>query len=332
MAEVNDSNDARPPDGWDETQKKLGASFLQSGGWGEFQLALGNRPHYLMGNGWTCLLIERRASFGRYLFAPYGPTLDGADKLGPAIREISALGDILKMDWARLEPMTDSHLQNVLKQAGGRPAPNEVEPHLTRVVDITPEPEALLSSLSQTTRNLIRRNQREKSLVFQTSHNPADILIFSGMLQSVADRKRVSFFDADYFKRQADVLMPLGMMHLELALHDQRPVGTAIIHDFGAMASYTYAASLPEARDLNVSALLLWQAIINAKKRGLKSMDLYGIAPENAPASHPWAGFSSFKKKFGGEVVEHAGTWDIPLTRNYKFYLAGLKAKRLFSR
>jgi lipid II:glycine glycyltransferase (peptidoglycan interpeptide bridge formation enzyme) len=334
MPNTSEPKDNQAPPGWDVVQRKLGASFLQSTGWAHFQEAIGNRPHYLSGDGWSCLLLERRASFGRYLFAPYGPTISTPAATDTALAGLKAFGKKQGVDWLRLEPISaqDESLIDSLKKAGGRPAPHEAEPHLTRILDITPEPEVLLSSLSQTTRNIIRRNERQKTLAFRTSLNPDDIRIFSDMLGAVASRKNVSFSDAGYFKRQAEILMPAGMLHLELAYHEKRPAGAAIIHDFGTMASYTYAASPPEARELNVSALLLWQAIINAKSRGMKSMDLYGIAPESAPASHPWAGFSSFKKKFGGNVVERAGTWDIPLTTRYKLYRAGLRARRLTRR
>jgi lipid II:glycine glycyltransferase (peptidoglycan interpeptide bridge formation enzyme) len=72
--------------------------------------------------------------------------------------------------------------------------------------------------------------------------------------------------------------------------------------------------------------------MINAKHRGMQHMDLFGIAPDDAPASHPWQGFSAFKKKFGGSVVQHAGTWDIPLTGKYRLYSSAQRARKIFKR
>ena len=149
------------------------------------------------------------------------------------------------------------------------------------------------------------------------------------MLGHVTDRKNVFFFSDEYFTKQAEVLMPAGMMHLEIALKDGKPVASALFHDFSDKSSYTYAASLPEARETNASALLLWQAMLNAKERRLKKMDLFGIAPDNAQPSHPWHGFSSFKKKFGGEVVAYSGTWEFPISAKYRLYAA---ARRIRSR
>jgi len=320
------------PAEWDKQQRDLGASFLQSALWADFQESIGHRPHFISGAGWSCLLLERQAPIGRYLFAPYGPTVTTA-KPSAVFDSIKTYAESQKTDWLRLEPLFKNlalgKQLSAIRSAGGRPSPNEVEPHLTRVIDLTRPEEEILASLSQTTRNIIRRNRREKTLTFKTSRDPADVSLFTEMLDKVARRKGVGFFTADYYHKQAETLMPPGMLVLEIAYDNERPVGTTMIHDFGGLSSYTYAAALPEARDKNVSALLLWQAMVNAKDRGNTAIDLFGIAPDDAGPAHPWSGFSDFKKKFGGQVEERLGTWDIPLTGKYRLYRSALSAKRI---
>jgi lipid II:glycine glycyltransferase (peptidoglycan interpeptide bridge formation enzyme) len=320
---------------WDEDQGQLGASFLQSAGWGSFQAAIGHSPHFISGEGWSCLLLERLAPLGKYLFAPYGPTVGDARHALAAMKEIKSYARRNDFDWLRLEPISQgdaSGIVNAISAAGGHRAAREAEPHLTRIVDLNRSQEDILASLSQTTRNIIRRNQRESFLNFKSSQNPQVISIFSDMLKTVADRKNVGFFSDEYYAKQAEILMPRGMMTLELAFDGGKPVGSAVMHDYGDLCTYTYAASLPEARDKNVSALLLWQALINAKHRGRGRLDLYGIAPEGAGPDHPWYGFSDFKKKFGGQVVERAGTWDIPISSKYHLYRRALAARQLLRR
>ena len=75
---------------------------------------------------------------------------------------------------------------------------------------------------------------------------------------------------------------------------------------------------------------LLTSAIFDAKEKGLKYFDFWGIAPANAPKDHPWAGFTKFKKSFGGFPVEYAGTYDIVLNpTKYRLYNLARKANRL---
>ena len=50
-----------------------------------------------------------------------------------------------------------------------------------------------------------------------------------------------------------------------------------------------------------------------AHQTGHKFFDFYGIAPEDAPKTNPWYGFTQFKKSFGGQPTEFPGTWELPL-------------------
>lgn len=321
---------------WDAEQTRRQASFLQSLKWGEFQAAVGAEPHYLRGTGWSCLALLKKNRLGSYLFAPYGPTLDDVKYLNTCLDELGRLGQELKVDWLKLEPLgpsgQQSEIAGVLRRNSGHRAAHDAEPSLSRVLDIAPTPDELLAGISQSTRSLIRKNQRENTLVFKTSRTPSNMSAFSDMLDTVADRKGIGFFTKDYFIKQAEILMPANMMFLEQAYAGKKLVGEAVMHDYGQLGSYTYAASLPEARKLSVSALLLWQAILNAKARGIKTLDLYGTAPDDAPPSHPWYGFSAYKKKFGGQIVQTVGTWDIPITKRYRLYRAAQTAQKLIKR
>ena len=51
------------------------------------------------------------------------------------------------------------------------------------------------------------------------------------------------------------------------------------------------------------------RALLDAHDAGIRTADLFGLAPPDEP-NHPWAGFSAFKRSFGGEDVTHLGTWE----------------------
>ena len=53
---------------------------------------------------------------------------------------------------------------------------------------------------------------------------------------------------------------------------------------------------------------LLSEMIFEAKERGLERFDFYGITDNDDP-HHPWAGFTAFKKSFGGQERRYLGTW-----------------------
>lgn len=320
-------------DKWDNEQIKRGASFLQSSLWGEFQQSIGNQSFQLEGKGWSCLALSKENRAGRYLFAPYGPILDSPASLKPALAELRSLAKTQDADWIKFEPIVINGqldgLRHDLQAERAIKAGRDIEPALTRIIDISAPEDQLLATVSQSTRSVIRKNQRENILTFITSVYPSDIKIFTRMLDTVADRRGIGFFPQKYFEDQAKLLMPAKMMYLELAYDGQKPVGGAIIHDYGQLSCYTFAAALPEAQKKSVAALILWQAIVNAKHRGIKTIDLYGSAPDGAPPSHPWYGLSLNKRKFGGELVSTVGTWDLPITNKYWLYRWAQKAQKI---
>lgn len=325
-----------PPPDWDPQQQNIEASFLQSSWWGEFQAAIGAKAHFLRGTGWSCLLLEKRNRFGKYLFSQYGPTVTSPDTLKSALAEMKEYSRKLGAAWLSLEPMSSktSHddIKKTMTDFKAKPPARHREPDLTRIIDLSPPSDELLASISQSTRSFIRKNQREQLVSFCSSTNPKDMDIFIKMLGKLSQRKNVYFFSDSYFKTQAQLLMSLGVMSLEFAMLKDKPVASAVFFDYGDMCTYLYAAAVPEASKYNVSALLLWQAILNAKGRGLKQMDLYGVAPENAPATHPWAGFTAFKAKFGGGIVRHPGTWDMSLSPRYQLYKSAHRARKILKR
>ncbi len=71
------------------------------------------------------------------------------------------------------------------------------------------------------------------------------------------------------------------------------------------MAFDWFGASSPEGRKLFAKSLVMWQAIRESKKRGLKIFDFEGIYDSRFHQTQKgWQGFSFFKKGFGGEEVE----------------------------
>ncbi len=82
-------------------------------------------------------------------------------------------------------------------------------------------------------------------------------------------------------------------------------------------------AQTEQGRKLHATGILTIQLILDAQSKGLKTFDFWGIAPEDAPPDHPWAGFTAFKKTFAGSEQDFAGTYDLVLSRpRYALYKA----------
>ena len=77
---------------------------------------------------------------------------------------------------------------------------------------------------------------------------------------------------------------------------------------------YYEAASTELNHKLPGAYALLWQAMKDLKADGYERFNLWGIAPPNQP-NHRYAGVTTFKTGFGGEVVEYVPAHDLVLSK-----------------
>ena len=114
-------------------------------------------------------------------------------------------------------------------------------------------------------------------------------------------------------------------IQLWLARHEGDLVAATIAIRVGTHAWYSYGASSTEKRDVRGSNAVQWAMIRHAMEAGAEVYDLRGIT-ETLDADDSHVGLIQFKVGTGGEAVEYAGEWDLPLNRPlykaFQLYLA----------
>mgnify|MGYP001015619791 FL=1 len=101
---------------------------------------------------------------------------------------------------------------------------------------------------------------------------------------------------------------------LWLARHEGDLVAATIAIRVGRHAWYSYGASSTEKREVRGSNAVQWAMIQAALAAGAAVYDLRGIT-DTLDADDPHVGLIQFKVGTGGEAVEYAGEWDLPLNR-----------------
>ena len=111
---------------------------------------------------------------------------------------------------------------------------------------------------------------------------------------------------------------------------DGEIIAASLFFDYQGTRFYMQSAANLDFKHLPATVALLSHAIFTAKENGLKTLDFWGIAPEDADASHPWYGFTEFKKSFGGYEKIYAGTFDYLIDpRKYHLYSLLRKINRI---
>ncbi|MBG7587278.1 lipid II:glycine glycyltransferase (peptidoglycan interpeptide bridge formation enzyme) [Kocuria sp. AG109] len=293
-------------------------NFLQSDAWARFQSDLGHEVLRGAGEGYSYLATVEGGRAGRYLYCPYGPEADSPEALARALAELKELARAHRCLFVRVEPSdprsfaegTDPEAD--LRARGLRFSPRQIQPSHTWMVDLTQDEDALLKGMNATNRNL-HRNIHKKGVSFRASRDPEEIGILLRYLNQTAERVGFNRQKDDYLTQAARSLMPQGDAALYVAELHGEPIGAAFVYDSADTRTYAHASMDYAHRRLSANNPLVTRMMLDAKEAGLRRFDMFGIAPEGQP-DHEWAGFTKFKKSYGGYPVTYPGTWDLPVS------------------
>jgi len=293
--------------------------FLQSHEWAEFQKALGKTVFERTGDGWSYVAIMERGD-GRVgklfkrLYVPYGPSYASKPALNQALQDLEQLAVETKADYVRVEPVEQYADKKVSKLQGYAKASHDFQPALTLFIDLDKTFDDLKSGMHRTSRYRWNRIERDE-ITFSISYDVKDLDSFIAMMQETSGRTKATFREAEYYRTLLKTLGPkktAGIAYASQAgdIH----VGVLFIDDLEASTRYyLYTGSFNKARKSGANAPLVVFLLKDAQDKGIKYFDFFGIAPIDAPSTHRWAGFSAFKRSFGGEERAFIGTWEKPI-------------------
>ena len=208
-----------------------------------------------------------------------------------------------------------------------------MQPAHTLILNLSPNKDDIIAGMKQNNRNLYR-NYAKKGLKIRTSRDKNDLKTLVKLQKPVASRQHIIPPDFPYLEKL------LEQPYTKLYLADYTPVdepntspktiAASLIADYAGTRYYLQAAADDHLRKLSAGTVLVAQMIADAKDEGLKNFDFWGISPEDASLNHPWYGFTKFKKSFGGQPIEYAGTYDLILKpAKYRAYKLLRKANRI---
>lgn len=332
-------------------------------------------------------LVKITSKRGNYLEAHGGPMLDWASPKLPfkLLKYLKKLSQQEGMDFLRLRPPLEYSpaLVQHLQSFGFKLAPMYFPAEHTLILDLTPSEEDLLMQMRKNTRYGIRRAKREGVMVtIKTAKNlqgtggvvaratteqifseipsrshaepqagglGTTVRVFYQLYQETLRRQKFVGYDLKYFQDQVATFAQDNQVAIILAEYQGKVVASAMVFFYADTAYYLHGASISTEPDVHASYAVQWAAIQEAKRRGLKRYDFWGIAPpRNAyqyrklnpsgleraseqqkegvvlkpfepvwDEEHPRAGITLFKRGFGGQYFRHMPTMDLPLSWRY---------------
>lgn len=303
---------------WQEAVKKFPeANFLQSPAYGKMNELLGAKViEEDFGGKGRALMIVRNAKRGRYLEIPCGPLLDYGDKktVKAAFAKIAEIAKQERCVFVRIRPQLMNNPENlqILADLGLKKSPMHLAAEHTVMIDLNKPEDELLANMRRQTRYEVRRAAKQNITV----EKARDEEIF----------KEFRKVQAETAKRQGFVPPNLKTLMAEkeafgdkIAIYvakttDGKPIAYGMIIKDSKEGDYYEAASTDLHRKMPGAYALLWQAIRDLKAEGYERFNLWGIAPPGQP-NHRYAGVTTFKTGFGGEIIEYVPAHDLVISR-----------------
>ena len=183
----------------------------------------------------------------------------------------------------------------------------------------------VLAGMNQLWRRNIKK--ADKSGVEIGLGDRTDLKAFHDLYAHTAERDHFTPRPLAYFETMYDALAAEDPDRIQiwLARHEGDLVAATIAIRVGTHSWYSYGASSTEKRDVRGSNGIQWAMIRHALAAGAHVYDLRGIT-ETLDADDPHVGLIQFKVGTGGQAVEYAGEWDLPINRPlyraFQLYLA----------
>lgn len=301
--------------------------FQQSEAWQVFQESLGRKVFHRSGEGWEYRAILEPARFGlSRLYCPYGPTAETHRALRTALASLRALARSQNAAYVRIQPLGTEFTHEDMKRLGAHKIYYSQPAH-TWCVDTTRSTEEIVADMKQNNRNLYR-NYTKKDMSYKRSTKPADVSRLTTLLHGVAAHNQISVHPDSYFIAQAKALMPIGAASLHFITYKKQTIAAALVYEGAHAHYYAHAAATQEYRKLGASTALLAAIIVDTHERSKQVCDLYGITTSENP-DHKWAGFTRFKKSFGGYPQDLSETYEYPVKQlRHAAYRAARAIKR----
>jgi len=310
------------------------ANFLQSPEWGHMNELIGHKVIIDATESAWCLMIVKNAKRGRYLEIPGGPLLDwqNPEATQRMFDNIRTVAKREKCVFVRLRPQLRNTPENLqlLAGLGAKKAPMHLHAEHTVILDLEKSEDDLLKEMRRQTRYEVRRAGKlgitvdwaSSEEIFREFHQ---VQVETATRQHFVPpdlktllAERVAFNDP---KNQPDT-KTTEADHARIYVArtaEGAPIAYGLILIGGAEAEYFEAASTELNHKLPGAYALQWQVIKDLKKFGIKRYNLWGIAP-HGQKNHRYAGVTTFKTGFGGEIVEFVPASDL-IIRRFRYLL-----------
>lgn len=259
--------------------------------------------------------VVEAAKRGRHLAIAGGPILNWGklDLVEAVFQDMREQGRKNHCAFVRVRPQLErsSESLELMRRLGARPAPMYLSVEFAGILNLEKDEDEILKGMRQRLRRALRKGAKN-GIQIEKSTDPADIHEFYEIEKQTASRHGFIAFSEDFLTKQFSAFAPHGEAVLYKALHNGEVLAENFMIFYGNEASYHYGVSSELGTKLSGAPLLHMEAMRDARERGIKRYNFWGIAGEDE-TWHRFYGVSQFKRGFGVEELKYVPAHDLVL-------------------
>jgi hypothetical protein len=253
-----------------------------------------------------------------FFYCPYGPTVsEWTPELYAAMHNFFA--PIAKRTGATFVRF-DSYPKEV------KPVPNHLaitaslQPRAEWLLDISGDQEAIWMGMHKHARYNVRLAERSSARlsIYEPAAAPLDDI--TQLMQTTAGRDKFSLQSREYYEGVFKSI-PSQAGFTVLCTIDDKPAAFGLFAAYDDIVHYVFAGSSDAFRKIAPPYSVIWNAILEARRRGWHTLNFGGIS-DNVKGTH-LAGVTGFKKRFGGYEQTHQNPTDL-VYKPFKYQLFSL--------
>ena len=257
------------------------------------------------------------AKRGRHLAVAGGPIFDWTNQeiKNLIFSDMKLQAKKLKCTFVRVRPQLENNSANaqIFQQLGFRKAPMYLSVEFAGVLNLENSEEEILKNMRQRLRRALRKAEKNRITIEKTS-DPQAIHDFYQIELQTAKRHDFYAFSEDFLTKQFAAFAKNDEAILYIAKLNGEILAENFMIFYGNEASYHYGVSSELGTKYSSAPLLHMEAMRDARKRGIKRYNFWGIVDEN-DTKHRFYGVSVFKRGFGVEELKYLEARDLVLDK-----------------
>lgn len=169
-------------------------------------------------------------------------------------------------------------------------------------IDLERSENTIFSNLSENAKRNISKAYKNGLAVKQLD----DPETFFKLMKNLEKIKKIYTLPRTEFYKKYTVFKDNSFLLFSFRKNSLKPCGAIWLSFYSGVITYMQTGITAEGYRMSANYLLVWEGIKLAKKSGMRVWDFDALYDARFPNQHKsWKGFSEFKSRFHGEIVEY---------------------------